>query len=569
MSEQKTVYIDVETNGLRADAQLLWIGVRINQNPVEIFNPRVDYSRLVEIMELQNAVYVGHNFWNFDLPRIARFLSWEPSQILQINGYDTLLAARTLELFNRAKTRFSYGHCLKRYLNVEIDKDIDHNMWETDELSPRQLEYLTNDVKYLQDLHLFLLGKAEDLDADLPEGLPSYTLGVEINQRMGRAAAVMQYNGIPVNPYGAARSRVTDWLKENLDTYPVNPNSSKQVLEYLQSLGSYSENTRKQTLHLLTRSYDKNIAAFAQWVLDCRKYGKLKSFFSSWIDDAVEGRLHAQFKPTGTDTGRFSCTNPNMQQVPRALRGAFFAPKGYQWVKADYAKLEIVVGAVVMQVPEMIEALLSEDLHTTTAKSIFCTDTITPTQRQLAKAASFTLLFAGSQFRLFQYVQDNMDLSEFNVTAQELAHQIYYGYFNRFPNLQAYHNAIAARAARLKQRGKGELITFSTGQRLVIPKWEIRPTKMINNRVQGAAAAGLKHAIDRLMCTTAAKYLVATVHDELDFIIPENEVEECMTIIEHCMIEGMYDTLTYINADLANQAKPAVIVEFDVGNSWK
>jgi DNA polymerase I len=110
-----------------------------------------------------------------------------------------------------------------------------------------------------------------------------------------------------------------------------------------------------------------------------------------------------------TDTGRFSSSEPNMQNITRGeLRTAFVASVGNVLVIADYSQIELRVAAYFSGDKRMIEAFIKgEDLHTKTASLVLgkSEKEITNEDRQLAKALNFGLLYGQSAERLVRYAK--------------------------------------------------------------------------------------------------------------------------------------------------------------------
>ena len=82
------------------------------------------------------------------------------------------------------------------------------------------------------------------------------------------------------------------------------------------------------------------------------------------------GRIHSSYRQIGASSGRFSCSNPNIQQIPRGkdFRECFVPEEGNKFVIADYSQIELRVAAEIAQDNTMIEAYRSgQDLHTLTA----------------------------------------------------------------------------------------------------------------------------------------------------------------------------------------------------------
>lgn len=142
---------------------------------------------------------------------------------------------------------------------------------------------------------------------------------------------------------------------------------------------------------LLNREYKKKKMRRSQEILkkidDWRKLAKHKSSFIDGILSLVteDGVLHPQFKQHGTVTGRLSCTDPNIQQMPRPLdpndknpdirakydiRDCFIAddPETQYVSSADYGNLELRIIAHFSEEPTFIEAFKKgEDIHSRTA----------------------------------------------------------------------------------------------------------------------------------------------------------------------------------------------------------
>src|SRR5262249_28548000 len=110
-----------------------------------------------------------------------------------------------------------------------------------------------------------------------------------------------------------------------------------------------------------------------------------------------DGCIHTSFNPLGTDTGRFSSSDPNLQNVGRgALRSCFIPPPGCAFIVADYSQIELRAAAVIANEEKMLNAYKEgADLHTQTASLILNkrVDEVCKDDRQLAKAVNFGLLY--------------------------------------------------------------------------------------------------------------------------------------------------------------------------------
>jgi DNA polymerase-1 len=174
----------------------------------------------------------------------------------------------------------------------------------------------------------------------------------------------------------------------------VNYRSPVQVKEILHRLGFLFEDTSKEALRKINHP-------FAAALMEHRKISKL---ISSLIDklpkhiNPLTNRIHPKFYQLGTESGRFTCKKPNLQQIPREQqwRDLFIAPKGYQILTADYSQIELRILAEVSQDPALMEAYRRrQDLHTQTAAEMFGVpiDLVTKEQRYIAKTINFGLCY--------------------------------------------------------------------------------------------------------------------------------------------------------------------------------
>jgi len=132
--------------------------------------------------------------------------------------------------------------------------------------------------------------------------------------------------------------------------------------------------TDKESLEALRGSHPV-VAA----LLEHRTISKLNGTYARGLSEALEedGRIRASLNPTGTETGRLSCSDPNLQTIPsrgehaKKIKGIFTAPPGSVLVQLDYSTLEMRVAAMLSQDPTMLEAFRSgEDPHTRTASLV-------------------------------------------------------------------------------------------------------------------------------------------------------------------------------------------------------
>src|SRR5439155_4757867 len=99
---------------------------------------------------------------------------------------------------------------------------------------------------------------------------------------------------------------------------------------------------------------------------------------------AADGRIYSTWRQLGAASGRMSCSDPNLQQLPRgAYRRCIVAPPGRVLVKADYSQIELRIAAKVSGDKALLEAYQrGEDLHTITARNVLGIADVTKQHRQ-------------------------------------------------------------------------------------------------------------------------------------------------------------------------------------------
>lgn len=172
--------------------------------------------------------------------------------------------------------------------------------------------------------------------------------------------------------------------------------SPKQLLEWLQEEfpNDYIEGTDKFTLENLQLRYPGNEAL--QTILEYRKNVKILKTYVYGLYDRKDSDniIHCEFKLHGTETGRLSSANPNMQNIPRdsSIKKLFIARKGYTLIQLDYSQAELRVLAYISGDDHLINCYVNgRDLHTEMQKKLFKDkyDEHNKDQRVIAKTINF------------------------------------------------------------------------------------------------------------------------------------------------------------------------------------
>jgi DNA polymerase-1 len=347
-----------------------------------------------------------------------------------------------------------------------------------------------------------------------------------------------------------------------------NINSSQQLGRILfEKLGLPTQKkTKKKTgystdvevLTALCRHHD-----LPSLVLRHRMLAKLKSTYVDALFELINpetGRIHTSFNQTITATGRLSSSNPNLQNIPirtqegRDVRRAFIPREDWYFVAADYSQIELRLLAHYSGDKILKEAFANdEDIHARTAAEVFLTDQQNVSQelRYQAKAINFGIIYGMGPYSL------SKDLG----ISQKMARTYIDHYFDRYRGVKKFMDQTIEEARKTGQ------VSTRFGRIRYLPDINSKNANMrgvaeraaINTPIQGTAADLLKLAMIRVDEALEEKGLdtamLLTVHDELVFESPENEVE---TVKE--LVCGIMENIVELSVPLK--------VNVAVGKDW-
>jgi DNA polymerase-1 len=443
----------------------------------------------------------------------------------------TLTAARILSA--GTKPGNDLDKCLERYLGIQPAADHSRSDWASMLLTDDQLAYAARDVAHLHDLLGTMESELEFSGLDTVWALESNLLPCVVSmEATGIHTDKSKLESIAAEADRLAQKAADD-LRVALENPGINPASPSQILAALRAKGLKLESTAEEVL----KAADDGL--LVPLVLAYREASKRAQQAESLVGHIQkDGRIHGRFEPLGTATGRFSSKEPNLQNIGRGeMREAFTAPNGKRLIVADYSQIELRAAAAIAGETKMIDAYKSgADLHKLTAATVLGKpeDQVTKSDRQLAKAVNFGLLYGQSAPGLVKYAA-----SSYGVTLDEdQATDIRQAFFRTYSRLRQWHGTSHNQA----EAGVTEVRT-RTGRRRLVPEkaseWE-RFTALVNTPVQGGTADGMKHALilihERL---PKSARLVSTVHDEVVVECREESANECREIITTAMVEAM------------------------------
>jgi DNA polymerase I len=441
---------------------------------------------------------------------------------------DTLALSRLLTAGTNEAN--DLGAVLKRHLGVEIPKQLSKSDWGVPALTEDQLQYAARDVAYLPELCKRLVD--EIVKAKL-------TQVAKLELDVLQVASEMTATGfaVDVDRLTAMRNRERGHALEAAITLQgklgsINMASPKQLLKALQDAGHPVQATDNEALQGIK---DKELAA---GIIAYRESEKLAQQAQSLLEAAHNGRIHADYDPTGTATGRFSCKRPNLQNVARGeLRDCFIAPPGKLLVVCDYSQVELRLAAYLSKDGRMLRAFQEGvDLHAATAAIVLGKQAaeVTKDDRQLAKAVNFGLLYGQSARGLVRYAKSSYGVA----LSEKRAHEIRDRFFRAYAGLGRWHKQAAIDARSFSSREVRTVL----GRRQILPAgdWWPRFTRLVNTPVQGTAADGMKLSLVLLSTRLpqGAK-LISAVHDEIIVECDQALADEALGLTKAAMIEGM------------------------------
>jgi DNA polymerase-1 len=271
-------------------------------------------------------------------------------------------------------------------------------------------------------------------------------------------------------------------------------------------------------------------------------YGANTKFLNKWgIYAEHDGRIHPNFGLTNVVTGRTSCSNPNLQQVPRnkELRSLFTEPPGWTLMEADYSQIELRIAADYSNDPTMIKVYaVNGDIHTETGCSLAgCSPKdLTKKQRTDAKPVNFGFLFGMSANGFLEYAFDNYGI----IFTKQQAGRYRELFFNKYNRLLPWHKEMEQTCELLggveNRWGQFRALPDIYSHDRFLRSGAAR--RAINTPVQGTASGLLLLAaveIDHVLRKEIDLHIVGTVHDSILMGMPDDVVKDATVEIKRIM----------------------------------
>jgi DNA polymerase I-like protein with 3'-5' exonuclease and polymerase domains len=385
-------------------------------------------------------------------------------------------------------------------LKIRLDKDIDDAKAKAWKLTGRP--FSMNSIKEKQEL-LFSLK---------PEGR-----GIKPNLRIRVALTVKGQEVAATNP-SALGIQHYSVSSDALEFYRSKDELVDAILEY-------------QDLNKLMTTY---VMPYLGGEITRTTMGKEKIVDKKSL--MIDGKVHTNFKAHGAETGRFSSSDPNLQNIPssgqygKLIRNLFVAPPGYKLVVADYSQIEPRIIASFSNDPIMVNNYLTGgDIYTAIGDTM-------GVDRKAGKVLVLSIAYGVGPEKIAQSIGCSVS------DAKDL--------LNRFEEQFSDISKYKAKVIRMSS-GRSPIPYVETifGRRRYIPELKSKDRSLksradrqaFNTVIQGSAADLMKLAMVRAHSCFLDEpdvNVVLTVHDELVTVAREDLAEETAEAIRESM-EGI------------------------------
>lgn len=393
----------------------------------------------------------------------------------------------------------------------------------------------------------------EELEADLDK------LVVQSQKRLDR---VSKKYWDPLLYSAATGAKV----KPGMEFSPKSPKQLKWMLsEVMGHPVPATDATTMQTLmdelDYLGEAADPDAREFMESILDVRKYSKYLETYVLGIRDVLcrDNRVRCTFNLHGTETGRLSSSNPNMQNIPRnkMIKNLIVATPGTCLLQLDYSQAELRVLAMLSGDPALIEIYRSgRDLHDAVCDMMFGEGSHKDKElRNLAKTINFGIAYGRGAGSI---------ATKFKKSMRE-AQDIIDKWFKPMPKVKEYIN----NRRRMATRGEPCVTIFGRERHFVITDAELNhiQNEYINTPIQGTASdfamLSLLNIYDYLQENWAGKArIVSTVHDSI--IIEVEDKPEYLRVIGNKCVQIMAETPLQFVPD----CPVPFVADAEIGYKW-
>lgn len=353
-------------------------------------------------------------------------------------------------------------------------------------------------------------------DVKLPSKLK--TLWEQQNHLL-RVVAKMEYAGLPVdetllNKLTSEAQLASFLLERQLkEMYPgFNPASNPSITKTFKV-----PNAQEETLVQFTKK--PGIQELLQYKWYCKA---INTYYSPYKEKFIDKDwlIHSNFNQLGTKGGRFSSSEPNLQNIPRfseeqKVKHIFRAPEGFTFLEMDYSQAEIRVAAHYTKEPSLLEAIRQgADIHQVVADEAGI-------DRQTAKTINFATIYGAGAKRLSEQLNCSLE------RAQKFLNK----YNETYPSYKAVSRAATEVATKRKYV---EMWNF---RRRNFSQKDSEPHTAFNQLIQGGVGQmmiGTMIELDKKLPELSVR---VQIHDSLLSIVPIDKLkeiaQEAKTVMEY------------------------------------
>jgi DNA polymerase-1 len=558
----KRVFIDSETTGLDPFSAELVLVQLLAGNQIFLIDvgaipadhrKAFFYDGMERILEDESILKVFHNGL-FDM-KFLKYRLFDNNGIRFVHLFDTMLAEQLLTAGVSQRGDHSLKALCRKYLKIELDKGLQTSFVPGQPFTAEQIRYASDDVKHLEAIFTIQAGaiaKAGLTDIALLEfGIIPAVVNIELAGVHLDIGKLEKMKAGLLKDESRIEKELNDIIKaaghikqsEMFDGSAINFKSPVQVQQLLSDFGFDVSGTGIEIIEKINHP-------FAAALVEYRKVSKLLSSFGDKLPKHIHektGRIHPEFFQLGTEAGRFTCQNPNLQQIPhdQEWRNLFSAPAGRRIITADYSQIELRILAEFSQDPAFLDAYRNgQDLHSRTASEMFNVpiDQINKDQRGIAKTINFGLCYGMSAKGLSD---------KLNITSEK-AESFINQYFRAYPKVKNTLQALGMKAAN-------DLCSITLGGRKryypatdSFSSQKSLERKGRNTPIQGTCGDILKKAI-LYLSASLREYdaaIVNLIHDEIMIEVREDQADAVRDIARRDMIQAGQDYIKSVPVEV-------------------
>lgn len=531
-----------------------------------------DVFKALKPLFFSDQLKVGHNV-KFDLKSIAKYYR---GVVPKKPFFDTLMAAFIID--NRNRGKLGLKDCAEKYLKIKVEKGIGaevevHSFSDVAHYSGFDSEVTWKLYKELQPKLTGSLARVWGLEMDVVGALCDMELAgatvdveeltslkkrleLDIDEAVARAYRLAgkpfpmnsvqekqkllfsskEEGGRGIKPNTKVKIALTtkgqDMLAARLPLTINQYSVSSDALEFYRSKDELVDAILEyQDLNKLMTTY---VMPYLGGDIVRTNAGKSRIVEKKSL--LINGKVHTSFKSHGAETGRFSSSDPNLQNIPssgkygKLIRNLFIAPPGHKLVVADYSQIEPRIIAAFSGDPVMVDNYLTGgDIYTAIGN-------VMGVDRKAGKVLVLAIAYGVGPDKIAQQVGCTVD------EARKLLND----FGDKFNDVSKYKAKVIRLSA---QRGPVPYVETIFGRRRYIP--DLKSTdkglrsradrQAFNTVIQGSAADLMKLAIVRAHSCFVDEpdvNVVLTVHDELVTVAREDLAEETAEAIRVSM-EGI------------------------------